>query len=74
MPVDPRKYHSQTKFRLVLWFVILLFTLGLGLIGLFYGARSALMGFLCLLGFSIPVGLIALLLFGLEKIVSKDDR
>lgn len=73
MPEDLRKYSSQTKYRLILWFIILLFTLGLGLIWLVYGAQSALIGLLCLLGFGIPVGLIALLMLGLDKIVKKDN-
>lgn len=73
MPQDLRKYSSQTKYRLILWFIVLLFTLGLGLIWLVYGGRAALFGFLCLLGFGIPVGLIALLMLGLDKIVKKDN-
>jgi hypothetical protein len=71
MPVDLRKYQTQTKFRLILWFVILLFTLGLGLIWLIYGRQAALLGLLCLLGTAIPIGLIVLALFGLDLIVKK---
>lgn len=72
MTQDLRKYSSQTKYRLILWFFILLFTLGLGMIWLIYGGRAALFGLLCLLGFGIPVGLIALLLLGLDRIVKKE--
>jgi hypothetical protein len=67
-----REYHTQTKFRLVIWFIVLLFTLGLGLIWLIYGERAALLGFFCLLAAGIPIGLIALFLFGVEKIVKKE--
>ncbi|NPV40787.1 MAG: hypothetical protein HPY72_05520 [Anaerolineae bacterium] len=71
MPVDLRKYQTQTKFRLILWFFILLFTLGLGLIWLIYGRQAALLGLLCLLGTAIPIGLIVMALFGLDLIVKK---
>jgi len=71
MPVDLRKYQTQTKFRLILWFFILLFTLGLGLIWLIYGRQAALLGLLCLLGTAVPIGLIVLALFGLDLIVKK---
>jgi magnesium-transporting ATPase (P-type) len=73
MSVDPKKYNKQTRFRLILWFVILLFTLGLGMIWLIYGKNAALLGLLCLLGMAIPVGLIALVMLGLDKIVKKDQ-
>lgn len=74
MPVDLRKYQTQTKFRLILWFFILLFTLGLGLIWLVYGRQAAMLGFLCLLGSAIPIGLIMLALFGLDVIVKKNRK
>jgi len=66
--VDLRKYQFQTKYRLVIWFFVLLFTLGLGLVWLIYGGQAALMGFFCLLGTAVPVGLIALILLGLDKL------
>lgn len=72
MPVDLRKYQSQTKFRLIFLFFGLLFTLGLGLIWIVYGSKAALLGFFCLLGAGIPIGLVALLLLGLDKIVKKE--
>ena len=71
MPDNLRNYQNQTKFRLILLFILLLFTLGLGLIWLFYGGRAALLGFFCLLGAGIPVALVALLMLGLDKIVKK---
>jgi len=74
MPDNLRKYSSQTKSRLVLWFVILLFTVGLGLIWLIYGREAALLGLLCLLGAGIPIGLIALFMLGLDKIVKKNNQ
>ena len=68
MANDPRKYNTQTRSHLVISFVVLLFTLGLGLIWLVYGKSAALIGFFCLLGMLIPVGLVALVMLGLNKI------
>ena len=73
MPIDPKKYHTQTKFRLVLWFVFLLITVGLGMIWLIYGKNAAFMGLFCLLGMVVPVGLVALVMFGLDRIVKKNQ-
>jgi polyferredoxin len=67
-----RSFAAQTRNRSIFWFIIILFTLGLGLIWIFYGARAAFLGFICLIGTSIPVGLIALFLFGLEKFVDRE--
>jgi len=72
MADNNKNYAQQTRKRLILWFVIILFTVGLGLIGIIYGLQAALLGFICLLGTGIPIGLIVLFLFGLDKIVKKD--
>ncbi len=73
MTKDLRNYSKQTKSRLVIWFFAILFVIGLGLIWLIYGARSALLGFLCLIGSLIPIGLIFLFLFGIDAIVKNQD-
>ena len=73
MPKDLKKYAKQTSSRLVIWFLIILFVLGVGLIWIIYGARPALLGFLCLIGAFIPIGLIFLFLFGLDAIVKNQD-
>ena len=73
MTIDPKKYHTQTKFRLVLWFVFLLITVGLGMIWLIYGKNAAFMGLFCLLGMVVPVGLVGLVMFGLDRIVKKNQ-
>ena len=73
MPNDLREYTKQTNVRLVIWFLVILFVVGLGLIWAIYGASSALLGFLCLIGFSIPIGLIVIFLVGLDKIVNKQN-
>lgn len=74
MGSDLRKYHNQTRTRLILWFVAILFIVGLGLIWWIYGRSAALLGFLCLLGSGIPIGLIALFMFGLDQVVKKTDQ
>ncbi len=73
MTKDLRNYAKQTRSRLVIWFLIILFVVGLGLIWLIYGAKSALLGFLCLIGSLIPIGMIFLFLFGLDAIVKNQD-
>lgn len=69
MSDDLRKYASQTRYRLILWFLAILFFLGLGLVWLIYGREAAFLGFLCLLGASIPIALIAIFLLLLDRIV-----
>jgi predicted PurR-regulated permease PerM len=74
MSRDLRRYASQTTVRLVAGAMILLFTIGLGLIWWVYGPGAALMGFLCLLGALVPIGLIWLLILGLDWIVKKRNE
>lgn len=71
MARDLRKYASNTTVQLIIGGFILLFVVGLGLIGLIYGARAALFGFLCLLGGLVPIGLVALVMFGLDVVVKR---
>jgi hypothetical protein len=66
-----RKYSTQTNFRMVLWFIFLIIFIGLGLVWIFYGKSAALLGLLCLAGAGIPVGLIALSIFGLDTFIKK---
>ncbi len=66
-------YAAQTKLRVVLWFVFILFFVGLGLIWFFFGRNAAITGFFCLLGAGIPIGLITLFLLGLDVIVKKSQ-
>ncbi|PWH11773.1 MAG: hypothetical protein DDG60_16485 [Anaerolineae bacterium] len=71
---DLRKYASQTTLRLVLGALLILFTIGIALIGLIYGLGAAVMGFLCLLGALLPIGLVWLALFGLDVVVKRLNR
>jgi len=59
---------------MILWFLLILFIVGLGLIWFFYGRNAALLGFICLIGASFPVALIALFLFGLDVFVKKSEN
>jgi len=74
MSHDLRKYAAQTNLRLILGAIILLFVVGLGLIWLLYGFRSAALGLLCLFGALVPLGLILFFIFGLDAILKFFDR
>ena len=74
MPRDLRKFATQTNVRLIIGGLGLLFVVGLGLIALIYGPNAALMGFLCLLGGMVPVGLVVLVMFGLDIFVKKNYK
>ena len=71
MTTDLRGYTSQTTKRIIIGALVLLFIVGGGLIWLLYGLGPALMGVLCLLGALIPIGLIWLLMIGLDLLVKK---
>jgi hypothetical protein len=71
---DLRKYASQTTVQLVAGAVLILFILGLVLIGLIYGWPAAISGFICLLGAMLPLGLIWLFLLGVDWIVKKGNE
>ena len=74
MSRDLRKYASRTTIQLIAGAFVLLFVVGIGLITLIYGLQAALMGFLCLLGALIPIGLIVLALNGLEALVNRINK
>lgn len=74
MSRDLRKYASQTNVQLIGGALLILFIVGLGLIAWLYGLGAALTGFLCLLGALVPVGLIALFMFGLDAIVKRINK
>jgi len=74
MSRDLRRYSRQTTVRLVLGFVILLLVVGEGLIYLFYGRGPAIMGLLCLFLGLAPVGIIWLVLQGMDWMVKRVDE
>lgn len=71
MTIDLRRYRSQTTVRLIIWALILLFVVGGGLIWWFYGLGAALMGVLCLIGAMVPIGVVWLVMIGLDLLVKK---
>jgi hypothetical protein len=74
MTRDLRKYASQTNVQLIAGALLILFVIGLGLIAWLYGLWAALMGFLCLLGALVPIGLIALSLNGLDALLKRINK
>ena len=68
---DLRRYATLTNLRVAVGARVLLFTVGLGLIWLVYGPAAALSGLLCLLGSLVPIGLIALAIWGVDWIVKQ---
>lgn len=73
MSKDLRRYAHQTNVRLFVGFFLILFFVGDGLIYFFYGSGPALLGLLCLLMGTAPLFLIALILWGMEKIVEQSN-
>ena len=71
MSRDLRKYMRDTNTRIVIGAILLLFIAGLGLIWLIYGFGAAVTGFLCILAAFMPIGLIFLVLFGMDWIVKR---
>ena len=74
MPRDLRKYAASTTLRLVFGAILLLLVVGLGLIAWLYGSSAALMGFICVLGGLVVVGLITLSVYGLDYFLKKTDK
>ena len=71
---DLRKYSRQTNTGLVAGTISLVFIVGLGLIYIFYGQSSAVTGLACLLVAFIPIILVILSLWVMEKIVKKANQ
>jgi hypothetical protein len=74
MARDLDKYHAETIRRLIYGTLIILFTVGLGLIWFFYGIKAAGMGLLCLIGAFVPILLVIGAIFGMDLVVKKIDR
>lgn len=71
---DLRKFARQTESRLVIGLFVLLFTVGLVLVYIFYGINAALTGLLCLAGLLIPVLVILLVLSLIERFTNNDRK
>ena len=74
MSRDLKKYASQTNVQLIFGGFVLLRVVGLGLIAIFSGTVAALVGLLCLICGLVPIGLVALFLFGLDIFVKKINK
>lgn len=68
---DLREYTKNTKARLVIGFIVLIFLVGDGLILLFYGKEAGIFGLVCMLGALIPVLLVIIFLLIADKVVKK---
>ncbi len=74
MTRDLRKYANQTNFRSLIGFLLLLFLVGDGLIYVFYGRESAVMGLICLAAGVAPLLIIGLILWGMEWVVKRANQ
>ena len=72
MSRDLREYSKNTKTRLVIGSLALVFLVGDGLILLFYGKEAGMFGLVCLLGALIPVLLVVIFLVIADKVVKKN--
>ncbi len=73
MTSNLRKYARQTNIRLLAGFIILLFVIGDSLIYFIYGREAALLGLLCILAGLLPLGLIFIVLWIMEKILERSQ-
>ncbi len=70
---DLRRYSHQTQLGLLVGFLLLLFIVGIGLVYVFYGPQAAILGLACLLLGLAPMLLIYLALWGIERIVKRNN-
>jgi hypothetical protein len=73
-PVDIRNHARQTKRRLIAGGLGLFFVIGTVLIAVTYGTPAAVCGLAFFLLAMIPIGLISLVLFGLEWISDRSKQ
>lgn len=69
---DLRNYAAKTQYRMLIGLLGICFTLGLGLIWVFYGSYAAFLGLLCLTGGIVIILAILFILYIMERI-SKND-
>ena len=74
MSRDLRDYARKTNFRLGSAAFFLLFVVGVGLIYLIYGKEAAVLGFTCLMGALLPVGLIILFFYLIDWMMKRAGR
>ncbi|NPV85044.1 MAG: hypothetical protein HPY45_03410 [Anaerolineae bacterium] len=74
MPRDLREYMRQTNIRLIVGAILLLFTVGIGLIYWFYGQGAAGLGIICLLAGLAPIALIYILFWIIDWIIKTSHK
>ncbi len=74
MTRDLRRYAKQTNLRLLIGFFLLLVLVGDGLIYLFFGQGSAIVGLICVGAALIPAFLVWLVLALMDWIHKKADQ
>ena len=67
-PTNLRRHRAETDRNLLIGFFAILVTVGLGLIGVFFGWGAALGGALCLGAFAALAGLVWGIMSGLSKL------
>lgn len=72
--VDLRNYSRQTNIRLIIGSILIIFIVGDGLIFFIYGPGPALVGFLCLVAGLLPILLILLIFWIIDKVVKRANR
>ncbi|MBN1668873.1 MAG: hypothetical protein JW862_17405 [Anaerolineales bacterium] len=71
MSRDLRRYARNTNLQLLAGFILILFLVGGSLIYWIYGPQAAILGLLCLVAGLAPLGLIAVVLWLMEKVVER---
>ncbi len=73
-PSNYRAIRAATDHNLLIGFFIILFVIGLGLIGLFYGSGGVVGALACILVALGAIGVLALIIGGLEKLSARLDK
>ncbi len=71
---DLRSYQKNTIFRLIVGGFLIVFVVGDGLIFLIYGPQAAVSGLLCIGGGMLPIFLIMVFLWVIDRVVKNANR
>lgn len=74
MKRDLRQYASQTSLRLILGVLAITLILGNLLIAIFFGFQAAILSLICMSAALIPVGLICLVLWGIDWLANRNNH
>jgi hypothetical protein len=74
MSRDLREYARQTNIRLIVGGILIVFVIGIGLIYAFYGLGAATTGLLCLILGLLPLLLIWVMFWALERITKRVNK